>query len=93
MENDTLSITIADMMSGVVEMNDQCYRIFEELGGYNYNDDMLYQLQGLRESIGECVNEEDWKNMVTEASTTLMWFKHIEKIRKLEDSIPESLYC
>tara|TARA_R110000803_G_scaffold108539_1_gene176835 strand:+ start:104 stop:385 length:282 start_codon:yes stop_codon:yes gene_type:complete len=93
MENDTISSTMAKLMSNVVKMNDQCYHIFNEHGGYNYNDDMLYQLQGLRQSIGECLNEEDWDNMVKEASTTLKWFKHIEKIRKLEESIPNSLYC
>ena len=84
---------MARMMKSVVEMNDECYTIFNEHGGYNYNDAMLYQLQGLRQSIGECLNEEDWMNMEIEATTTLKWFKHIEKIRVLEESEPESLYC
>ena len=93
MKNTAISATMSQMMASVVEMSDQCYAIFHEHGGYNYNDEMLYQLQGLRESIGECLNEEDWKNMKDEATTTLIWFKHIENIRRLEDSIPESLYC
>jgi len=84
---------MAQMMKSVVEMNDQCYAIFNEYGGYNYNDSMLYQLQGLRQSIGECLNEEDWEHMVKEASTTLKWFKHIEKIRALEETEPVALYC
>ena len=93
MEKQEITLEMASNMTSVIEMNDQCYNIFNEHGGYNYNDDMLYQLQGLRESIGECLNEEDWENMVKEASTTLKWFKHIEEIRKLEESIPNSLYC
>ena len=93
MKKETISIEMASNMATVIEINDDCYTIFDKYGGYNHNDDMLYQLQGLRESIGECLNEEDWENMVKEANTTFTWFKHIKKIRKLEESIPESLYC
>jgi len=77
----------------VNKLSGQCYDIFHEYGGYDYNDEMLYQLQGLQESIHECMNEEDWKNMVEEAETTNTWFKHIEKIRELQENIPTSLYC
>ena len=75
------------------KLNGQCWDIFNEYGGYDYNDEMLYQLEGLADSEGECMNEEDWRNMVEEAKTTYKWFKHIEKIRELQDSIPTSLYC
>ena len=71
----------------------QCWDIFNEHGGYDYNDDMLYQLEGVSCSEDECMNEEDWKNMVDEAETTYTWFKHIKKIRVLQESIPTSLYC
>ncbi len=93
MNETTISKTMARLMKSVVIMNDQCYAIFNEHGGYNYNDAMLTQLQGLRQSIGECLNEEDWKHMEIEATTTFKWFKHIEQIRVLEESEPESLYC
>jgi hypothetical protein len=77
----------------VEEINSICWHIFNEHGGYDYNDDMLYQLQGLGDSISECMNDEDWKNMVDEAETTYTWFKHIKNIRELQDNIPTSLYC
>ena len=77
----------------VEEINSICWHIFNEHGGYDYNDDMLCQLQGLGDSISECMNDEDWKNMVDEAETTYTWFKHIKNIRELQDNIPTSLYC
>ena len=77
----------------VNKLNSNCWDIFNEYGGYDYNDEMLYQLQGLGDSISECMNEEDWKNMVDEAETTYTWFKHIKNIRELQDNIPTSLYC
>jgi hypothetical protein len=42
----------------VEEINSICWHIFNEHGGYDYNDDMLYQLQGLGDSISECMNDE-----------------------------------
>ena len=77
----------------VEKINSICWHIFNEHGGYDYNDEMLYQLQGLGDSISECMNEEDSKNMVDEAETTYTWFKHIKNIRELQDNIPTSLYC
>jgi hypothetical protein len=74
-------------------LNEKCWEIFNEYGGYDYNDEMLYQAQGLLDSTYECENEEDWKNMVEEAETTYTWFKHIKKIRVLQENIPTSLYC
>ena len=77
----------------VDQISANCWDIFNEHGGYDYNDDMLYQLQGLGDSISECMNEEDWEGMVKEAETTYTWFKHIKNIRELQDNIPTSLYC
>ena len=77
----------------VNKLSSQCWDIVEEYGGYDYNDEMLDQLQGLQDSVSECMNEEDWKGMVEEAETTYTWFKHIEKIRELQENIPTSLYC
>lgn len=74
-------------------LDKKCWDIFNEYGGYDYNDEMLYQLEGLADSKGECMNEEDWESMVEEAETTYTWFKHIKNIRELQESIPESLYC
>ena len=77
----------------VNKLSSLCWDIFEEYGGYDYNDEMLDQLQGLQDSVSECMNEEDWKGMVEEAETTCLWFLHIEKIRELQENIPTSLYC
>jgi hypothetical protein len=83
----------------VNSLNGYCWAIFEEYGGYDYNDEMLYQLQGLRDSIAECEDDavkfgdKAWEGMVEEAETTYTWFKHIEKIRELQEDIPTSLYC
>ena len=76
-----------------------CWDIFNNYGGYDYNDEMLYQLQGLQDSIDECSDDavkfgdKAWEGMVEEAETTYTWFLHIKKIRELQESIPESLYC
>ena len=72
----------------VNSLNGYCWDIFNEYGGYDYNDEMLYQLRGLQDSIHECMNEEDWKNMVEESETTCTWFLHIKKIRVLQENIP-----
>ena len=77
----------------VNKLSGQCWDIFHEYGGYDYNDEMLYQIQGLEACIYECRNEEDWKHMGEKAETTYTWFKHIEKIRELQENIPTSLYC
>ena len=77
----------------VNKLSSQCWGIFEEYGGYDYNDEMLYQLEGLQDSIDECMNEIDWEDMVEKAETTCLWFLHIEKIRELQENIPTSLYC
>ena len=77
----------------VNSLSGYCWAIFEEYGGYDYNDEMLYQLEGLQDSIDECMNEIDWEDMVEKAETTNTWFKHIEKIRELQENIPTSLYC
>ena len=50
-------------------------------------------------SIAECEDDavkfgdKAWEGMVEEAETTYTWFKHIEKIRELQEDIPTSLYC
>ena len=77
----------------VNKLSGQCYDIYHEYGGYDYNDEMLYQLQGLDACMSECRNEIDWEDMVEKAETTNTWFKHIEKIRELQENIPTSLYC
>ena len=83
----------------VEEINSICWHIFNEHGGYDYNDDMLYQLQGLGESIHECSDDavkfgdKAWEGMLEEVETTYTWFKHIKKIRVLQENIPTSLYC
>lgn len=92
MKKDTISIEMASNMANVKEMSNECYEIFDKHGGYSRNDEMICQLQGLRESTGECLNEEDWENMVTEAKTTHVWFCWVKTIKLLEDNEPELLY-
>jgi hypothetical protein len=83
----------------VDQINRSCWHIFNEYGGYDYNDWMLSQLHGLRDSIAECEDDaikfgdKAWEGMVEEAETTYTWFLHIKKIRVLQENIPTSLYC
>jgi hypothetical protein len=82
-----------DNKEKVYKLSGQCWSIFSEYGGYDYNDEMLCQLDGLNNSMRECMNEEDWENVLKEAETTFLWFLHVEKIRELQENIPTLLYC
>jgi len=77
----------------VYTINNLCWDIFNEHGGYNFNDEMLTQLEGLSDSISECMNDDDWEHMLKEANTTHAWFDWVKSIRVLEDNEPKSLYC
>lgn len=77
----------------VCKIQAKLWDIFNEHGGYDYNDEMYWQLQGLQGSIDECMNDADWVNMLSEADTTLKYFKWIKSILVLKDNEPESLYC
>jgi len=70
-----------------------CWDIFQEHGGYEFNDEMLYQLQGLQQSIDECEDEDDYEHMMDEVIKTKAWFDWVVKMILLKEAEPESLYC
>ena len=74
------------------KMNSKMWEIFEEYGGYEYNDDMLYQLQGLQESIDECEDDDDIPYMLKEATETMAYFEWVVEVKQLMDREPTQLY-
>ena len=76
-------------------IHDKCYGIYQEHGGYDYHDEMHYQLRGLDETIGEASLEEETENLRSlfdDAQAIHEWFQHVEKIRVLQKSMPEVIF-
>jgi len=86
----------------VLNMNSEMWSIFDEHGGYDYNDEMLTQLEGLSISMSDCAdrNFENVHDVYDDCLTTYRWFKYVERYRKAQDKNepfseeePNSLYC
>ena len=75
------------------KMLDEIWEIFEEHGGYDYNDTMYYQALGSSESFSETELDDDWDGLIEEFETVLNYMRHIQKIRILQESIPDEIYC
>jgi|TARA_Y100000289_G_C3920749_1_gene150188 hypothetical protein len=86
-------ITKESVIIKCANIHKKCWKIYDDYGGYDYNDQMLYQLTGLNETIEMTFNDKyPLETCLKEAEITYNWFKHIKKIRVLQESEPESLY-
>ena len=65
---------------------------FEDYGGYEYNDEMYWQLQGMRDSLMECEGDSDIPNMLKEATDTMAYFDWVVEVKKLMEREPPQLY-
>jgi hypothetical protein len=74
------------------EMLNEIWRIFNDYGGYEYNDSMLYQCEGASTSWMEAEQDEDWDGLVKEYKPCLEYMRHIQKIRILQESLPNEIY-
>tara|TARA_R110000803_G_scaffold163375_1_gene227023 strand:+ start:1440 stop:1706 length:267 start_codon:yes stop_codon:yes gene_type:complete len=77
----------------IKKMNHKMWEIFEEYGGYEYNDEMYWQLQGLKDSFSECEDDGDIPNMLQETKETMAYFEWVVEVKKLMDREPPQLYC
>ena len=74
-------------------MHIKMWEIFEEHGGYEYNDEMYWQLMGIKDSLDECEEDGDIPNMLKEATETMAYFNWVVEVKKLRDREPPQLYC
>jgi len=74
------------------QMYNRMWDIFNEHGGYEYNDDMFYQLQGIQESISDCKEDRDIPHMLKEAKETMAFFEWVVEYKELMDREPPQLY-
>lgn len=81
------------MKKKINKMHQEMWDTYNEWGGYDYNDEMLTQLYGVDEEIAEAEEENDWEYCYKNVEATYKWFKQVEKIRQLQESLPEVIYC
>ena len=81
------------MRKKINKMHQEMWDIYNELGGYDYNDEMLTQLSGVDEEIAEAEEDSDWEYCYKNVEATYKWFKQVKKIRQLQESLPEVIYC
>jgi len=88
------------------KMLGEIWDIFNEHGGYDYNDEMYWQTQGAEDSWGEASQDDDWDSLISEYKECLDFMRHVKKIRilqedspqetskieALQDSIPQAIY-
>tara|TARA_R110002012_G_scaffold313014_1_gene524272 strand:- start:1432 stop:1686 length:255 start_codon:yes stop_codon:yes gene_type:complete len=75
------------------EMHEEIWDIFNNYGGYDYNDSMWCQAQGASNAWDIYEENGDWEGLVKEYEPCLKYMRHIKKIRILQESIPQELYC
>ena len=81
------------MRKKINKMHQEMWDIYNELGGYDYNDEMLTQLSGVDEETAEAEEDNDWEYCYKNVEATYKWFKQVKKIRQLQESLPEVIYC
>jgi len=91
-------------MKKLYSIHRKCHAIYEEFGGYDYNDKMIYQLRGLDADIEECENDAEefdkvdilhqdiYKYTLANAESTLLWFKWTKKLMVLKSKEPSAIF-
>ena len=80
------------MKKKINKMHQEMWKIFNKWGGYDYNDEMLIQLSGVDEEIAEAEEDNDWEYYYKNIKATHKWFKQVQKIRSLQESLPDVIY-
>lgn len=75
------------------KMYKEIWHIYNEYGGYDYNDSMWCQAQGSSDAWEIYEESGDWDCLIREYEYVLKYMRHIKKIRILQESIPQELYC
>ena len=76
----------------IIKINDKLWDIFNEHGGYEYNDEMIWQLEGYGISISE-MEEDETEHVLEEGVATLKYFEWVVSMLELKESEPPQLYC
>lgn len=76
----------------IIKINDKLWDIFNEYGGYEYNDEMIWQLEGYGISVSE-MEEDEHVHVLKEGKATLEYFEWVVKMLELKESEPPQLYC
>ncbi len=76
----------------IIKINDKLWDIFNEHGGYEYNDEMIWQLEGYGISISE-MEEDETEHVLEEGVATLKYFEWVVNMLELKESEPPQLYC
>ena len=76
----------------IIKINDKIWDIFNEHGGYEFHDEMIWQLDGYGMSISE-MEEDEHEHVLKEGKATLEYFEWVVKMLELKDSEPPQLYC
>jgi len=76
----------------IIKINDKLWDIFNEHGGYEYNDEMIWQLEGYGISINE-MEEDETEHVLKEGVATLKYFEWVVNMIELKESEPPQLYC
>tara|TARA_Y100001972_G_scaffold127963_1_gene186671 strand:+ start:1857 stop:2108 length:252 start_codon:yes stop_codon:yes gene_type:complete len=79
--------------SKINKMQDEMWQIYNEWGGYDYNDEMLIQLSGVDGDIAEAEYFNEWEYCHENVEATYKWFKQVKKIRQLQESMSDAIYC
>ena len=71
----------------------EIWSIYNEYGGYEYNDSLLCQAQGSSDAFEETIEDGNWEALIREYESVLKYMRHIRKILILQDNIPTQVYC
>ena len=78
--------------NAIYKLIDKMDAIFAEYGGYDHNDMMIYQLNGINESLNGCMNDADYDIVLEYAQTTMRWFAWVKKSRVMQENEPKTLF-
>ena len=78
-----------------IALQRKMWHIFNEYGGYQYNDEMLCQLDGVEMDLWESQTEEDYTYAYDNVYETYQWFKLVKSAKIAMDKVEESMliYC
>ena len=77
------------LQSKLDDMIEEMWSIFYTHGGYDYNDEMIYQLEGITEYEEQ---KDSVESVFEDVLSVYNWFKWVESIRQLQENEPPKLF-
>ena len=75
------------------KMYNEIWSIYNEYGGYKYNDSLWCQAQGSSYAFEQTIEDGNWEALIREYESVLKYMRHIKEILILQDNIPPQVYC